>query len=939
MKKLLVWVLVLSTIFSLAACSGKGEKEEPEEVMDMTVLNAMDLKVNNLTTPLGIDTTPLFCWTNRTKTNGRVQTAYRIIVSSTAELAAAQTGDLWDTGKVQSDENFDIAYEGQPLTSCTDYYWSVCVWDETDTASDWTKVARFGTGMLNESDWTAKWIGGQVQTNRNGIAPAPMLRKSFTLSDNVKMAKVYVCGLGLFDLRINGKVSDDSVLKPADTQYEDTVSYCVYDVTSLLKKGENAMGVELGGGFYNLNEAISVNFVNGVWRDDPKLLLELHVEYENGSKEVIVSDESWRCNDDGPVRYNSIYCGEIYYASKEVDGWTEAEFDDSKWGNARLADAPTGKLKFENMEPMRRVKTVTPTVEKDGSTWLVYPGEFCTGWAKITFRDAKKGSTIKIRYFQREKERANGLHTTYGGAGVSNYELQAYEYRPKGEKAETYEPKFSYAGYELIEITGYTGELKAEDIECYTIASDVEHIGTFASGNELVNQLHDIVIRTMVCNMQGKPTDTPIFEKLGWTGDYNGMIKTFNYNLDTTNFLAHHVYNLRDSGLETGQVNEYSPTGQIATWYDAPCWSQMYINGIYAAWQENGQFSLVEEHFGYMQTNADYYIKRINEGADPWIWEATDINNRLGDWAAPNGTVSPRTAPPEGGYLYNTAAVYRVMREFAEICTVMGKTEDAARYTKAADSIYTSFNKAFYNAEKGIYETKQWNGSTSRTKYRQSCNLVPLYFGLCPAEYHDTVLSNLIKDIESKNYHLDVGHIGAEILLPLLSQEGRGDIAMKILLQTDHPSWGYWVKQGGTTCWEGWSEAVVRSYCHFFLGSYDEWFYQNLAGIQNPKDGYKTVTIRPEIYKELGYVNASVDTIRGELVSGWKVNADNTVTITVTVPVGTTADILLPVAQAQDVQLNGVALATQTGILEIGEQDGRVLVKAISGTYQFDLKI
>ena len=937
MKRLLALILALCALFSLTACADKGEKGEPEEVIDMTVLNARDLKVNNLTDPLGIDTKPTFCWTNKTNTVGRVQTAYQIIVASTKELAEAHTGDIWDTGKVASDENFDIPYEGKELTSCTDYYWSVGVWDETDTPMEWTKVARFGTGMLDQSDWTAKWIGGQIQTNRNGIAPAPMLRKSFTLSDNVKMAKVYVCGLGLFDLQINGKVSDDSVLKPADTQYEDTVSYCVYDVTSLLKKGENAMGVELGGGFYNLTDPISVNFVNGVWRDDPKLLMELHVEYENGQTEVIVSDESWRCYDDGPIQKNSIYMGEIYYASNEQEGWTDTDFDDSKWSNARLADAPTGKLKFENMEPMRRVDTITPTVKKIGNAWIVDAGKFCTGWAKIRFEKPRRGGEIKIRYFQQESERANGLYTSYGGEGVESLELQAYTYIPKGAEVETYEPKFSYCGYQVIEITGYAGELKPEDIECYTIASDVEHVGTFESGNEMVNQLHDIVVRTMICNMQGKPTDTPVFEKLGWTGDYNGMIKTFNYNFDTTNFLAHHVHNLRDSGLETGQVNEYSPTGQIATWYDAPCWTQMYVNGIYAAWHENGQFSLVEEHYDYMKNQAEYWINKIKGGKTPWIWEATDINNRLGDWASPNPDTSPRTAPPEGGYLYNTAAVYRVLKEMVEICTAMGDTEDAKRYDDAATNIYKAYNKEFYNKETGVYETKQWNGSVSRTRYRQACNLLTLELGLCPEENHDIVLQNLLNDIAKKGNHADVGHIGAELILPLLSREGHGDLAMEILMQKDHPSWGYWLTQGATTCWEGWSEDTVRSLCHFFLGSYDEWFYQNLAGIRDSREGYKTVTIRPEIFKELGHVNATVSTIRGDLASGWKVDESGKVTVTVTVPVGTTADIVLPVPEGTAVTVNGAALAVQTGILEVGAQNGCVLVRAISGTYTFDL--
>ena len=267
----------------------------------------------------------------------------------------------------------------------------------------------------------------------------------------------------------------------------------------------------------------------------------------------------------------------------------------------------------------------------------------------------------------------------------------------------------------------------------------------------------------------------------------------------------------------------------------------------------------------------------------------------------------------------------------------MGDTEAAQKYQDAADNIRTAFHEKFYNADKGYYESGYWNGETNRTQYRQSSNLIALYYGLCPEEFHDTVLNNLIADIESKNYHLDVGHVGAELILPVLSKEGYGDVAMKILLQETYPSWGYWLKLGANTALEGWSK-YLRSYCHYFLGTYDEWFYQNLAGIQNPQNGYETVTIRPEIYKELGYVNASVDTVRGTLSSSWKVETDGRVTMRVTIPIGTTADILLPVSEADGVQLNGAPLAIQTGVQEIGQQDDRVLVKAVSGSYEFVLE-
>ena len=905
-------------------------------------LDALALKVNRLVAPLGIDTLPRFSWINKSSTVGQAQTAYQIAVSSAMELAQRHIGDLWDSGKVSGNACFDIPYEGRPLSSRMDCFWSVRVWDETDTAGPWAPFVRFGVGVLQQTEWLAKWISAPTDTGGNKVMPAPMLRKVFSLAHAVKAAKVYICGLGLFELRVNGNLPEDSVLNPADTQYEDTVSYCVYDITQLLKKGKNVLTVELGCGFYKLCTDISVGFKGGVWKDDPKLLLELHVEYENGDKQAILSDESWRCFEDGPLRSDNIYCGEIYDATKEVAGWTDPEFDDRFWKTARLAAAPSGILKFENMEPMRRVRSAVPTLTQlNSTTWLAQCPVFCTGWARITFPNARNGQQIKIRHFQREQERTHGLTLTALDGSGEVYELQSYSYRAKGIPGESFEPKFSYCGYELIEISGYSGQLRPEDIICYTIATDAAQVGTFSCGNAFINQLHDIMVRTMVCNMQGKPTDTPIFEKLGWTGDYNGAIKTFNYNFDVSNFLGHFLHNLRDTALPNGRINEYSPSGIISR-YDAPCWTQMYINAIYAAWHENGQFSLIQEHYDYMRKNVSYYLSRMSKGAEPWAWESTQttapnkIGNRLGDWAAPNGSLYPKTAPPEGGSLYNTAAVYRVLREFSEIAFAMQDAETAEQCRDAADHIQKDFNRVFYREDKGCYETDYWNGSHTRTKYRQAMNLVALALGLTTPENHDQVLKNLLCDIAQKGNHLDVGSVGAELILPVLSAEGHGDLALKVLQQTDYPSWGYWLKQGASTCLEGWDDSV-RSFCHFFLGTYDEWFYQNLGGIQNPRHGYQTVTIRPEIYPELQFVHAGVDTVRGVLRSGWRIADNGELTVTVTVPVGTTADVLLPVPEGSIITLNGTELAMQKGVLAIGIRDGRTLVQVTGGTFCFDL--
>ena len=1259
---LLVTAIILSLVFG-----GVSAQMVTEEI------NVSELKVNNLVEPLGIDTTPRFRWLNTSEGYGKYQSAYQIVVASTEEKAAAHEGDLWDSGKVAEENNFDVAYDGKTLSSRSLYYWTVRVWDEADNASRWSEVARFGTGIFDPADWQGSWIGSQdyapfrlsdftlaganwiwycngvnisntpsgaieyfrkhvtadenktvdkaylaatcddyftlyvngnqamdvsykangwkegqlveisqwltsgdnviaakatnksrragflaklvisytdgtwesistdktwlvsqteqtgweekafadtawvtadfslaygstpynedvvlpipaeksydfdlrdaswvwytdgtaisktpatteyfrkkitidesktiekafvaasgddyftfyingekatainyaasgwtvgrlqevtelVHTGENilaaecsnyatgraafigklvvyytdgtadtwitddswkassektaawntkgfddtawaavdyllpyGTSPydagvqltfekrvekditdssAPMLRKTFTLDKEISSARIYMAGLGVFTLAVNGTDPTGSVLNQVETQYNKTLSYSVFDVTGLLQSGTNALAVELGNGFYNCPDNASLSWSGASWCSDPKLMLELLIEYADGTSQTIVSDESWKGYSQGPMLRDSMFAGEIYDARKEVAGWEAIAFDDSGWRNAKTLEAPAGVLTFAELEPMRKLESSKPTaVEKleNGNYLVTFPKQ-TTGWARIAFPEAAAGDKITITYTEKAHEQGVISYV------VKDYLLQQYTYICKGEN-DVHEPKFSYVGFGYVEIEGYTGELTVEDITAYQIATDVEHTGSFESGNEMVNTLHEIMVRTMVNNMQGKPTDTPVYEKIGWTGDYNAGMKSFNYNFDTTNFQTHFLSMLQDNTHANGNVTRYAPS-PAAKASCPPCWTQAYINGIYSTWKESGLFSVVEEHYETMRGQALFYQKNM-EGH---IW----TDQTYGDWASPHGL----TRPNEGGSFYSTAAVYRMLTELAEMATALGKTADAQEYLAEAQAIYDAFNKKFYNKEKGYYETGYWDetASATRTEFRQAVNLVPLYYGLCPAEYRQVVLENLIQDIKVKDYHLDTGCIGTEIVMPLLSREGYGDIAMKILMQKTYPSWGYWLENGATSCWEKWTEAR-RSDGHYFLGTYDEWFYQNLAGIQNAADGYKTVTVRPEVYSSLAYVNASVKTVRGTLGSDWEV-VGNGAKLTVTVPVGTTADVLLPCDSLANVTVNGKPLTEQAGICATGTRDGRALVQAGSGVYIFEI--
>lgn len=1029
-----------------------------DDIIDKTEENAMkvaELKVNNLTEPMGIDTVPTFRWINEMEGYGKAQSAYRIIVASSKEKAKAREGDVWDSGKTEGNCNYDIPYGGEALKSRTEYHFAVQVWDEKGESA-WSDVSRFETGILDDSEWTAKWIGindgdtvpcdmdlkganwiwlkresgstayfrGHFTVNENkevdevllattmddygylflnaesvlnvyketnawktgkvvnitpfvkkgdnvfgariidsgssagfiakieirykdgsidtvvtdrrwkcsksvnstsgwerigGVndaswsvpdqsiaygsgawgsnvvmpktmqvnvgASAPMLRKTVEISKEIEKARIYVSGLGLYELYVNGNLPDDTVLNPAHTQYEDTVHYRVYDVTEMLSAGKNAVAVELGNCFYNCDYYTWMNWNTAVYRDEPKLLLELHIDYTDGTNEIIVTDESWKTYEYGPVTKNNVYKGESYDARRCVDGWTESVFDDGAWRNARLAKAPEGDLVFENMEPVRRLKTFTPTVtDKGEGTYVIKNPVMTTGWARIAFK-APAGTSIKIKYG--EKLDAFG----FVEVPVNGYLLQIDEFITSGGE-DIYEPKYSYKGYEYIQIENYPGELTADDVECYLIANDIRDISEFETGSSRINYMHEMMLRTVMNNLQSKLTDTPVYEKNGWTGDVNFALDSFNFNFDFSNVIQKILVDFEDSTNAKGVVAQTAPAAYSGG-SSIPIWSSIFINGYYENWHVNGVTTAFEEHYDAIRLQTLDYINSIK--ANGWVWTTVSY----ADWVSPNPsgvyTTGKTTHAPEGAGIIGSAFVYRTLGEMAEMAELMGKDADAAEYRDAMKKIYAAFNARFYDKKRGYYDTGFWNDTydAGRTKYRQASNIVPLMFGLCPEEYEESVVKSVVDDIKAKGNHLDVGAVGTKYILPMLSKYGYGDLAMQLIMQDTYPSWGYWISLGANTCWEMY-EWNARSHNHFFLGTYTDWFYKNLAGVADFSNGYETVVLKPEIHPEIGYVRYSLNTVRGKLESSWEITADSKLVWNITVPVGTTAKVYLP---------------------------------------------
>ncbi|MBQ7365319.1 MAG: family 78 glycoside hydrolase catalytic domain, partial [Clostridia bacterium] len=816
-------------------------------------------------------------------------------------------------------------------------------WKVSKTAPSNWKLASFDDSAWSAPDQavtfgSSPWGTGVTLRGESSRA-AVYLRREFTLDKEIKEALVSLCGLGFFDLTVNGKSPDDSVLNPFTTQYDVAVYYRTFDLTSLLKKGDNAIAVELGNSYYNEIGGVW-NWASAAWRDDPKLMLRLDIRYADGTSDVIVSDTDWKATNQGPITANSMYYGDVYDARLAMDGFNQAGFDDSAWQAAAVMAKPLGKLESQMKAPVSRVASFAPAeiVKLGDGSWRVESPEMVAGWVLLKNIDQKAGDKITLTYGQ--KLNADGTVLKYGSVDgeLASWYPHAYFqqdiYYSAGGNKESYEPKFSYKGFEYVQIDGYDGELTADDVVIYRVSNDVEIISEFSSSNELFNQLHHCMVVALADNFQGEHCD-PMLEKNGWLGDANVSLTSMSFNFDMAATLPGFLELMEDTQEKYGFVPQMVPA---ANWgiQNTAVWNTVFIYGAEELEKYFGTLSYSEAQYDAMRKMA---VRDINEmKANNWVWH----DNQLADWVAPIGGSNPNVAynenMSEGSGIVGTAFVYGTLSYMKALAERMGKTADAKEYADAMTKIYTAFNKKFYNEAKGYYETKTWSQIGTRTKYRQTSNLVPLAFGLVPEEHIDSVVKSIVEDIKDKNYHLDTGCVGTRYILPILCDYGYSDVAYRVATQTTYPSWGFWIENGAKSTWEMW-ESTTRSFDHYFLGTYEEWFFSHLGGIKQVENGYESFVIEPSFIGDLTEVNTRVNTVRGELVSAWKVSDTGVVELTVTVPFGSTAKVLLPCADTADVTIGGnpVTLSVD-GVHSVSDQGDTVAITVGSGTYVFAVK-
>ncbi|HUW20645.1 MAG TPA: family 78 glycoside hydrolase catalytic domain [Sedimentisphaerales bacterium] len=898
---------------------------------DITV---KELRCEYAVNPLGVDTEkPRFSWTLESSQRGQKQTAYHILVASSVEKLQRNKADKWDSGKVVSERSVNVEYGGRALKSGEMCWWKVRCWGKDGKAGQYSDAASFEMGLVRESDWQGKWIGAE-----KGIS-SPLLRRDFEITKKVKQARVYVSGLGWSELYINGKKVGDHVLDPATSEYHKHTLYVTHDVTGLLGQGGNAVGVMLGNGWYCEPEY-------PVYGDSPRMLLQMNLEFIDGTKMSIVSDESWKTMP-GPITHNDFWMGEVYDARAEKPGWAKAGYDDSNWSQALIKSSPGGKMVSQVMPAIKVVKTMKPVrlSNPEPGIYVYDMGQLFGGWVRVKVR-GEAGTKLTIKYSPRMVE-DGGWDDKRRLTSVEGTDCYILRGDPEGE---VYEPRFTYHPVRYVQLEGYPGEPSLESVEGRVVRSAVDMSGDFECSNPLLNQIHRNVVWTLSNELFGIPLDCLYREHWAWT-DPATVTGTLYPRKFMPGFWTKWLTDIQDAQFDNGAVPVIAPNYRIK---DRP--KQEKVHGSSAAEKERidaawgGNYPILvwylHQYYGDDRILAEHYpsLKKWIAYLSSTAPEHIVTKGAYGDHMLPGPEpgreqfVSRETPRP----LVWTAYYYRGVAVLARIAERLGKQADARRYSLLAENIREAFNKEWLDKRSSQYAT----GS-------QTANLLPLAMGIVPRVNEEAVLKNVIRDINEKHGgHLHTGNSGTTCMIDTLTQRGYGESMYKVATQTTYPGWGYMVEKGATTIWEAWGLGNGQE-SMIMWATIDEFFYNNLAGINGPeyygpddvKPGFEEIHIKPHVLGDLTYAKASIRTIRGWVTSEW-LKKDNAITLKVTIPVNSDAQVSVPkiglknivvTESGKTIYKNGRFIAAVSGITGAAETDDYVTFETGSGSYSFSL--
>lgn len=880
--------------------------------------------------PLGIDVTkPRLSWEINSTGRNVMQGAYQVMVASSLAALKDDQPDLWNSEKVSSDQSLNVAYAGKPLGSGVNCYWKVKIWTKDGHESAWSEPASWSTGLLQPADWKAVWIGldsafaGDKLADTFTRLSARYFRKDFHLPKKIKKATAYISGMGLYELYFNGSKTGKDVLAPGPTEYNKRVFYNTYDVTAQLQEGDNTIGAILGNGrFFSMrgNPAGLPPITNFGY---PKMICQVNVVYEDGSTDNIVTDNSWKVTADGPVGANNEYDGEEYDATKEMPGWDKPGYNAGKWLPVQLVSKPGERLVAQMNNNIRVMDTVKATAIKEvkPGVFIYDMGQNFVGWVRLQAK-GPKGSKITMRFAERVNNDGTLYMANLRSAKVTD------KYILKGTGNEQWEPRFTYHGFRYVEVSGYPGTPTLTDIEGRVVYDDMATTGQFETSNDVINQVYKNAYWGIRGNYRGMPTDCPQRdERMGWLGDRAVGARGESFIFDNHQLYAKWLQDIEDAQTPEGSIPDVAPS-YWKVYSDNMTWPAAYVIIANLLYEQYGDDQPLRKHYPSMKKWMAYmkakYMKNYILTKDTY-----------GDWCMPPESPelihSKDPARKTAGDFLGTAFYYHLLTLMERFAVITGNTADIAEFRDLGEKVKTAFNNKFYNEAEGYYANNT-----------PTANIFSLAYQLTPAAAQEKVFKH-IADKTSNDYkgHISTGLVGAEWLMRVLTNYGRGDMAYKLATNTTYPSWGYMAKEGATTIWELWNgntaDPAMNSGNHvMLLGDLVVWYYQSLGAIQpdTAAPGFKKIIMKPLVAGDLKKVQASYHSGYGWIRSAWEHNG-NQFNWRITVPVNTQALIYVPAATEKEVKEGDKAAVDNKDIRFVKMENGFAVYEIGSGDYAF----
>ena len=869
-------------------------------------MNLYDLKTNHEKELLGIDTDPYFSWKLESDKENTEQVSYHLIVKDRENV-------LWDTGVVRSGKSTFIAYEGPALKSAARYTWEVTVTDnhgDRATAGTW-----FETAFLRPEDWKAVWIENPVKPAKRkkgfGNQPAPTLfRRIFSVEEGFVSARLYATCRGIYEASLNGHRADDRLFAPEYTSYGKYQCYQVYDITGLLRAGENVLGMQVADGWYFCP---TTTMSSKTARQPHAVLYQIAVTLADGNVMTVCSDGSEKCSE-GPVRFSDLFAGEQYDARREIPGWDAPSFDDSAWSAVKSGARNVAGLFVQSGRPVKAVREVpaAKTYVSPKGEHIIDFGQNLSGHVRFKV-SAPAGTEVTLEHFETPDQEGNYFNNILGTAGVGDGCDQKVVYISNGKDAE-YEAKFSFHGFRYVRVSGLN-EIRREDFTAIAVSTEKEETGTFECSDARLNRLYENTRWSQRSNMLSIPTDCPQREKAGWTGDIGIYAATSLQNEDTTGMLTRWLQSVKADQMSDGAVPMVVPNNQT---YQSMGIMLKFVGGMkgnvgpagwgdacilvpLAMYEQTGNTQVLKDMYDTMKHWCDYIIRcakkyrgdrKIPKEVDRYLW---NTGFHYGEWLIPSmtkGGLSDTSTMQESmkqGKLYITETFgYLSMKNFSRIAELLGKDEDAAFYSDMASKMREAFIR-------GIMTPDGKMPTTVMGSY-----IIPLHYGLVPEEHRESFVRTILEKIKENGGCLDTGFLGTPVILDTLCENGHQKEAYDLLFQDKCPSWLYEVDHGATTIWESWittnpdGSPMAVSLNHYAFGCVDDWMFRNISGIVPTAPGYKSFRVQPMMDKRIHSASRSFASEYGKISTDWKINGDSSFTMQVTVPPCTRAEIILP---------------------------------------------